>query len=68
MPEYFPFEGRTDMIKYLEDKGIPCSVSASKPYSMDHNLLHGGFEFFGVGEAVAVGGHLAAITSEVPSP
>jgi argininosuccinate synthase len=40
MPEDFPFEGRPDMIKYLEDRGIPCSVSASKPYSMDRNMLH----------------------------
>jgi argininosuccinate synthase len=44
MPEDFPFEGRTDMIQYLEDKGIPCSVSASKPYSMDRNMLHISFE------------------------
>jgi argininosuccinate synthase len=44
MPEDFPFEGRADMIKYLEDKGVPCSVSASKPYSMDRNMLHISFE------------------------
>jgi argininosuccinate synthase len=44
MPEDFPFEGRADMIKYLEEKGIPSSVSASKPYSMDRNMLHISFE------------------------
>ncbi len=44
MPEEFAFEGRSDMIQYLEDKGIPCSVSVSKPYSMDRNLLHISFE------------------------
>ncbi len=44
MPEDFPFEGRTDMIKYLEERGIPCAVSASKPYSTDRNLLHISFE------------------------
>ena len=44
MPEDFPFEGRADMIKYLEEKGVPCSVSASKPYSMDRNMLHISFE------------------------
>lgn len=44
MPEDFPFEGRPDMIKYLEERGIPCSVSASKPYSMDRNMLHISFE------------------------
>ena len=44
MPEEFAFEGRTDMIKYLEAKGIPCAVSAKKPYSTDRNLLHISFE------------------------
>ncbi len=44
MPEEFAFEGRTDMIKYLEERGIPTTVSASKPYSMDRNMLHISFE------------------------
>jgi argininosuccinate synthase len=44
MPEDFPFEGRTDMIKYLEKKGVPTTVSAAKPYSMDRNMLHISFE------------------------
>jgi argininosuccinate synthase len=44
MPADFPFEGRADMIKYLEDKGIPSTVSAAKPYSMDRNMLHISFE------------------------
>ncbi|MEI6890790.1 MAG: argininosuccinate synthase [Pontiella sp.] len=44
MPEDFPFEGRPDMIKYLEERGIPTTVSAAKPYSMDRNMLHISFE------------------------
>ncbi|MDF7824242.1 argininosuccinate synthase [Pontiellaceae bacterium B12227] len=44
MPEDFPFEGRTDMINYLEERGIPTTVSAAKPYSMDRNMLHISFE------------------------
>ncbi len=44
MPEDFPFAGRTDMIEYLEERGIPCAVSAKKPYSTDRNLLHISFE------------------------
>jgi argininosuccinate synthase len=44
MPEEFPFKGRTDMINYLQERGIPCSVSAKKPYSTDRNLLHISFE------------------------
>ncbi len=44
MPEDFPFVGRTDMIEYLEERDIPCAVSAKKPYSTDRNLLHISFE------------------------
>ncbi len=44
MPADFPFKGRPDMIKYLQERNIPCSVSASKPYSTDRNLLHISFE------------------------
>lgn len=44
MPEEFKFSGRTDMINYLTEKGIPCAVSAKKPYSTDRNLLHISFE------------------------
>ena len=44
MPDEFAFEGRIDMINYLKERGIPCSVSASKPYSTDRNLLHISFE------------------------
>jgi len=44
MPEVFEFKGRSDMIAYLEKKGIPCAVSAQKPYSTDRNLLHISFE------------------------
>jgi argininosuccinate synthase len=38
------FPGRTEMIKYCEDKQIPVEASAKKPYSMDRNLLHISFE------------------------
>jgi argininosuccinate synthase len=44
MPEEFAFEGRMDMIKYLEERDIPTTVSAAKPYSMDRNMLHISFE------------------------
>ncbi len=44
MPKEFTFQGRADMIRYLEEKGIPSSVSAKKPYSMDRNMLHISFE------------------------
>ncbi len=44
MPEIFTFQGRTDMIAYLEQKGIPCPVSTTSPYSTDRNLLHISFE------------------------
>lgn len=38
------FPGRAEMIHYAEKEGIPVQASASKPYSMDRNLLHISFE------------------------
>jgi argininosuccinate synthase len=40
----FGFAGRSEMIDYLVARGIPCQVSAEKPYSTDRNLLHISFE------------------------
>lgn len=34
------FRGRSDMIQYAEQHGIPVKASRSKPYSEDENLLH----------------------------
>lgn len=38
------FPGRTEMIDYAAEEGIPVQASAKKPYSMDRNLLHISFE------------------------
>jgi argininosuccinate synthase len=38
------FKGRSDLIRYAKENGIPVPVSAKKPYSMDRNLLHISFE------------------------
>jgi len=38
------FPGRTEMIDYCEEKGIPVQASAKKPFSMDRNLLHISYE------------------------
>lgn len=38
------FPGRAEMIAYAEKRGINVQASASKPYSMDRNLLHISFE------------------------
>ena len=38
------FPGRSEMIAYAAAQGIPVQASASKPYSMDRNLLHISFE------------------------
>ncbi|MGB4057106.1 MAG: argininosuccinate synthase [Alphaproteobacteria bacterium] len=41
MPEFLNrFRGRTDMIQYSEQHGIPIKASRKKPYSEDDNLLH----------------------------
>lgn len=38
------FPGRAEMIQYAADQNIDVQASASKPYSMDRNLLHISFE------------------------
>lgn len=38
------FPGRTEMINYCREQGINVEASASKPYSMDRNLLHISYE------------------------
>lgn len=40
-PEFLArFRGRSDMIQYSEQHGIPIKASRAKPYSEDENLLH----------------------------
>lgn len=34
------FKGRTDLINYAKEKGIPVKATISKPYSEDDNLMH----------------------------
>ncbi|PKL25064.1 MAG: argininosuccinate synthase [Spirochaetae bacterium HGW-Spirochaetae-3] len=34
------FKGRTDMLRYAEEQGIPVSATIKKPYSEDENLMH----------------------------
>jgi argininosuccinate synthase len=38
------FPGRTEMIAYCDEKGIPVKASAAKPYSSDENCLHISYE------------------------
>jgi argininosuccinate synthase len=38
------FPGRSEMIAYCAQKGIPVKASASKPYSSDENCLHISYE------------------------
>lgn len=38
------FPGRQEMIAFARDRKIPVQASASKPYSMDRNLLHISYE------------------------
>jgi argininosuccinate synthase len=38
------FPGRKEMLAYCRRKGVEVEASASKPYSMDRNLLHISFE------------------------
>ncbi|MCK4995356.1 MAG: argininosuccinate synthase [Thermoplasmatales archaeon] len=38
------FSGRSDLINYAKEEGIPIDVSLKKPYSTDENLMHISFE------------------------
>lgn len=38
------FPGRTEMIAYCAEKGIPVKASVKKPYSSDENCLHISYE------------------------
>lgn len=38
------FKGRSDMLKYAQENGIPVEATAAKPYSMDDNLMHISYE------------------------
>ena len=38
------FPGRSEMIAYCEQKGIPVKASVAKPYSSDENCLHISYE------------------------
>ena len=38
------FKSRTDLVNYAKSRKIPITIHASKPYSMDRNLLHISFE------------------------
>ncbi len=38
------FPGRSEMIDYCRKQNIPVEATASKPYSMDRNLLHISYE------------------------
>jgi len=34
------FEGRSDLLEYAREHGIPVNATAAKPYSEDDNLMH----------------------------
>ncbi len=38
------FQGRSDLIAYAQERGIPIPVTPEKPYSIDANLFHISYE------------------------
>jgi argininosuccinate synthase len=38
------FQGRTDLLAYAKEHGIPVEATAEKPYSSDENLMHRSYE------------------------
>jgi argininosuccinate synthase len=44
-PEFLArFKGRTDLLRYAQEHGIPVEATAEKPYSSDENLMHKSYE------------------------
>lgn len=44
-PEFLAqFKGRTDLLKFAKENGIPVEATSEKPYSMDDNLMHISYE------------------------
>ena len=44
-PEFLAqFKGRTDLLQYAKEKGIPVTATHEKPYSSDANLMHISYE------------------------
>jgi argininosuccinate synthase len=41
---HWEFKGRSDLIKYSKDNGIPVKATLEKPYSTDANLMHVSYE------------------------
>ncbi len=38
------FQGRSDLLAFAEEHGIPVEATADKPYSSDENLMHRSYE------------------------
>jgi len=44
-PEFLErFQGRSDLLAYAREHGIPVEASVEKPYSSDENLMHRSYE------------------------
>lgn len=44
-PEFLAkFQGRTDLLNYAAEYGIPVTSTLKKPYSIDENLMHSSYE------------------------
>ncbi|MEW6279117.1 MAG: argininosuccinate synthase [Candidatus Eremiobacterota bacterium] len=44
-PEFFSrFQGRSDLMAYAQEKGIPVTATPQRPYSTDENLFHISYE------------------------
>lgn len=44
-PEFLAqFKGRTDLLNYAAEQGIPVTSTLQKPYSVDENLMHTSYE------------------------
>eukprot|EP00127_Corallochytrium_limacisporum_P004687 Clim_evm41s172 gene=Clim_evmTU41s172 len=50
------FKGRTDLLNFAREHGIPISMGEKPPYSMDENLMHISYESGDLEEPENIGG------------
>jgi argininosuccinate synthase len=44
-PEFYQrFQGRSDLLRYAEEKGVPVTQTRAKPWSTDENMFHISYE------------------------
>lgn len=60
------FKGRSDLLRFVQEHGIPVEASAEKPYSIDENLMHTSYEAGALEDPMRTSIDLIAGRSKLP--